>query len=66
MGKKFKIMDQILCALFHKHINVIGMDDVLDTKIENVLDQADRMFIATSVGVTLPGHLYFLAEMEKI
>ena len=50
MGKKFKIMDQILCALFHKHIIVVDMNDVLDKKIENVLDQADRMFIATSVG----------------
>ena len=39
-------MDRILCALFHKRIIVVDMDDVLDKKIENVLDQADRMFIA--------------------
>ena len=59
MGKKFKIMDQILCALFHKHIIVIDMSDVLDKKIENVLDQADRMFIATSVGGNSSGASVF-------
>ena len=26
------------------------MNDVLDNKIQDVLDEADRMFIATSVG----------------
>ena len=26
------------------------MNDVLDDKIQDVLDEADRMFIATSVG----------------
>ena len=46
-------MYQILCALFHKRIIVIDMSDVLDKKIENVLNQADRMFIATSVGGNL-------------
>jgi len=42
------------------------MTDVLDKKIENVLDQADRMFIATSVGVILLELPYFLVEMVKI
>ena len=59
-------MDQILCALFHKHIIVVVMNAALDKKIENVLDQADRMFIATSVGGTLLELLYFLVEMERI
>ena len=62
MGKKFKIMDQILCALFHKRIIVIDMSDVLDKKIENVLDQADRMFIATSVGGNSSGASVFFSR----
>ena len=40
--------------------------DVLDKKIENVLDQADRMFIATSVGGNSSGASVFLVEMAKI
>ena len=55
-------MDQILCALFHKHINVVDMSDVLDKKIENVLDQADRMFIATSVGGNSSGASVFFSR----
>ena len=38
-------MDQILCALFHKRIIVVDMNDVLGKKIENVLDQADRILL---------------------
>ena len=55
-------MDQILCALFHKHIIVVVMNDVLDKKIENVLDQADRMFIATSVGGNSSGASVFFSR----
>jgi len=42
------------------------MNKVLDSKIEKVLDSADRMFIATSVVVTHLGHQYSLVEMERI
>ena len=62
MGKKFKIMDQILCALFHKHIIVVDMNTALDKKIENVLDQAERMFIATSVGGNSSGASVFFSR----
>ena len=55
-------MDQILCALFHKRIIVVDMKDVLDKKIENVLDQADRMFIATSVGGNSSGASVFFSR----
>ena len=55
-------MDQILCALFHKRIIVVDMNDVLDKKIENVLDQADRMFIATSVGGNSSGASVFFSR----
>ena len=55
-------MNQILCALFHKHIIVVDMSDVLDKKIENVLDQADRMFIATSVGGNSSGASVFFSR----
>ena len=55
-------MDQILCALFHKRIMVMDMSDVLDKKIENVLDQADRMFIATSVGGNSSGASVFFSR----
>ena len=34
------------------------MNDVLDKKIEDVLDSADRMFIATSVGGNSSGASY--------
>ena len=42
------------------------MNDVLDKKIEDVLDSADRMFIATSVGGNSSGASVFYARMEKI
>ena len=35
------------------------MDKVLNNKIENVLDSADRMFIATSVGGNSSGASVF-------
>ena len=38
------------------------MNDVLDKKIENVLDQADRMFIATSVGGNSSGASVFFSR----
>ena len=38
------------------------MSDVLDKKIENVLDQADRMFIATSVGGNSSGASVFCSR----
>ncbi len=41
------------------------MDDVLDKKIENVLDQADRMFIATSVGGNSSGASVFFSRDEE-
>ena len=59
MGLKFKNILEILCALFHKHIIVQRMVDVLDSKIEKVLDSADRMFIATSVGGNSSGASVF-------
>ena len=42
--------------------NVGLMNDVLDKKIENVLDQADRMFIATSVGGNSSGASVFFSR----
>jgi hypothetical protein len=42
------------------------MTDVLDKKIEKVLDSADRMFIATSVGGNSLVRQYFLVEMVRI
>ena len=43
------------------------MNEVLDKKIEDVLDSADRMFIATSVGGNSSGALlFFMQEMVKI
>jgi len=50
MNLKFINKSIRLCALFHKRITLLGMNELLDNKIENVLDSADRMFIATSVG----------------
>ena len=38
------------------------MNDVLDKKIEDVLDSADRMFIATSVGGNSSGASVFYAR----
>ena len=38
------------------------MNNVLDKKIENVLDQADRMFIATSVGGNSSGASVFFSR----
>ena len=38
------------------------MVDVLDSKIENVLDSADRMFIATSVGGNSSGASVFFSR----
>ena len=38
------------------------MNDVLDKKIENVLDSADRMFIATSVGGNSSGASVFFSR----
>ena len=35
------------------------MNDVLDNKIQDVLDEADRMFIATSVGGNSSGASVF-------
>ena len=43
-----------------------SMSDLLDKKIEDVLDEADRMFIATSVGGNSSGASVFLIEMEMI
>jgi hypothetical protein len=38
------------------------MDKVLNNKIENVLDSADRMFIATSVGGNSSGASVFFSR----
>ena len=38
------------------------MSDVLDSKIENVLDSAERMFIATSVGGNSSGASVFFSR----
>ena len=38
------------------------MNEVLDKKIEDVLDSADRMFIATSVGGNSSGASVFYAR----
>ena len=40
----------------------MAMNDVLDKKIENVLDSADRMFIATSVGGNSSGASVFFSR----
>ena len=43
------------------------MADVLDSKIENVLDSADRMFIATSVGGNSSGaSVFFSRDREDL
>ena len=43
------------------------MSDVLDSKIENVLDSADRMFIATSVGGNSSGaSVFFSRDREDL
>ena len=44
----------ILCALFHKRATLLLMDKVLDNKIENVLDSADRMFTKRIQVVGMP------------
>ena len=41
---------------------LIHMVNVLDKKIENVLDSADRMFIATSVGGNSSGASVFFSR----
>ena len=42
------------------------MNDVLDKKIEDVLDSADRMFIATSVGEIPLVHQFSMLVMVRI
>ena len=42
------------------------MVDVLDNKIEKVLDSADQMFIATSVGGNSSGASVFFSRDGKI
>ena len=46
----FRFKLEGLCALFHKHIIFNYMETDLDKKIGGVLEEADRMFLATSVG----------------
>jgi len=62
MNLKFINKSIRLCALFHKRITLLGMNELLDNKIENVLDSADRMFIATSVGGNSSGASVFFSR----
>jgi len=54
-----EIKQTIVCALFHKDIILMSVSTELDTKISDVLDSADRMFIATSVGGNSSGASVF-------
>ena len=62
MNLKFINKSIRLCALFHKRITLSSMNKVLDDKIEKVLDSADRMFIATSVGGNSSGASVFFSR----
>ena len=54
-----EIKQTIVCALFHKDIILMSVSTELDTKISDVLDSADRMVIATSVGGNSSGASVF-------
>ena len=58
----FRFKLEGLCALFHKHIIFNYMETDLDKKIGGVLEEADRMFLATSVGGNSSGASVFFSR----